>query len=228
MPNNTRQQFKLSKIRLIQRREIWTLTVQGWLFTFISIATLLFFTVTHIHSFLAVTSPIKAEVLVVEGWMPDYGLKQALAEFESGSYRQIITTGIPLEQGFYLSQYKDYANLAAATFRALGLESERVIPVAAPDVTKDRTYASAIALQQWLSKSNIKFKSINLYTHDVHARRSWLLFKQALAPDTKVGVIAAQPLNYDPKRWWRYSSGVRKVIDEFIAYIYARFISWKT
>lgn len=227
MPNKIHRKLKLSKLRLIQRREIWTLTIQGWLVTFISIAALFIFTVTQIHSFLAVNSPIQAEVLVVEGWMPDYTLKQALAEFKSGSYRQIITTGIPLEQGFYLAEYKNYASLAAATFRVLGLEPDRVISVAAPDVTKDRTYASAIALQQWLSKSNIELKSINLYTHDVHARRSWLLFKQALAPDTKVGVIAAQPLNYDPKRWWRYSSGVRKVIDEFIAYIYARFVSWK-
>jgi hypothetical protein len=228
MPNKVRQQFKLPKIRLIQRREIWTLTIQGWLIALISIAALLIFAMNHIHSFLAVTSPIDAEVLVVEGWLPDYGLKQAFAEFESGSYHQIITTGMPLERGYYLAKYKNYANLAAATFRALGLEQDKVISVAAPGAIKDRTYASAIALREWLSKSNIKLKSINLYTHDVHARRSWLLFRQALAPDTKVGVIAAQPLNYDPKRWWRYSSGVRKIIDEFVAYIYARFISWKT
>jgi len=29
--------------------------------------------------------------------------------------------------------------------------------------------------------------------------------------------------DYDPERWWRYSAGVRGVIDESVAYIYAKF-----
>jgi L,D-peptidoglycan transpeptidase YkuD (ErfK/YbiS/YcfS/YnhG family) len=29
--------------------------------------------------------------------------------------------------------------------------------------------------------------------------------------------------DYNPKQWWRYSDGVREVIGESIAYIYAKF-----
>jgi hypothetical protein len=57
-----------------------------------------------------------------------------------------------------------------------------------------------------------------------HARRSWLLFEKVLGPTTRVGIIAVEDCDYDPKRWWRASQGVRIVLDELIAYCYARFV----
>lgn len=212
--------------RLLQRREIWMLTIQGWIVTLLFATTLFIFGITHVQPFLAISSPLKADVLVVEGWIPDYALKQALSEFESGAYRQIITTGIPVERGFFLAEYKNYAEFAAATLKKLGLEPEKIIVVPTPAKIKDRTYAAAVALRQWLSLTNLKLESVNLYTYDVHTRRSWLLFKKALAPKVKVGAIAAKNQDYDPKYWWKSSAGVRAVMDEFIAYLYARFVSW--
>ena len=38
-----------------------------------------------------------------------------------------------------------------------------------------------------------------------------------------VGIIAVSNADYNPKQWWRYSDGVREVIGESIAYIYAKF-----
>jgi len=70
-------------------------------------------------------------------------------------------------------------------------------------------------------------KSINLVTFDVHARRSWIIFKQTLAPEIQVGVIATESLSYNPKHWWTSSEGVRSIIAETIAYIYARFVDWR-
>ena len=157
--------------------------------------------------------------------MPDYELKQALSEFGEGSYNKIITTGGSLPRGYYLAKYKTFAELSAATLKALGLEKEKLIAVPAPDVIKDRTYASAITFRQWLSKSNLNVQSINLYTFDVHTRRSWLTFKKILAPKIKTGAIAAKTQDYQPDKWWVSSEGVRSVISEVIAYIYMRFIN---
>ena len=220
-----RQKSKPPIIRLIQRQEIWMLTIQGWIVTFLCAATLFILGITHVQPFLAVTSPISADVLVVEGWMPDDALKQAFVEFKSGAYRQIITTGTPVEKGSFLTEYKNYAEVAAATLRKLGLPLEKVI-VPTPAKIKDRTYAAAVTLRQWLSKTNPLLESVNLYTYDVHTRRSWLLFKKALAPKVKLGAIAAKTQDYNPKSWWKSSAGVRTVLDEFIAYLYARFVSW--
>ena len=53
-----------------------------------------------------------------------------------------------------------------------------------------------------------------------------LLFQKALGDGIKVGIIAVPNPDYDPKYWWRYSDGVREVIGESIAYIYARLFFW--
>jgi len=68
--------------------------------------------------------------------------------------------------------------------------------------------------------------SINILTEDAHARRTLLLYQKAFGKNVAVGVISVSNPNYDPTRWWRYSDGVREVIGESIAYIYARFFFW--
>jgi uncharacterized SAM-binding protein YcdF (DUF218 family) len=219
----------LSKIKIIKRQEMWTLTAQGWVIAIALIVYFIFFAITNVHAFLAVTSPIKsAEVLIVEGWLPDYAIKEAFTEFKIGSYRQIITTGGSIEKGSFLTGYNNFAEVTAATFIKLGLEAEKVVAVPTPFVVKDRSYESAAEFYRWLSKSNLQIESINLFSLDVHTRRSWLLFKKLLNPKIKVGVIAAKTQDYDPKKWWSSSAGVRTMIDEGIAYIYARFLNWKT
>lgn len=224
--NRRRQNF--SKIKLIKRQEMWTLTAQGWAIAIALIAYLIFFAITHVHSFLAVTYPIKsAKVLVVEGWLPDYAIEEALTEFKNGSYRQIISTGGILGKGSYLTAYNNFAEVSAATFIKLGLEAEKVVAVPTPFVVKDRSYASAAEFHRWLSNSNLQIESINLFSLDVHTRRSWLIFKKLLNPDIKVGIIAAKTQDYDPEKWWDSSQGVRTILDEGIAYIYAKFFNWK-
>lgn len=216
-------------MRLIHRKEMWVPTAQGWLVTFLFVITLMLLIITHIHPFLAPYSPIKAEVLVVEGWINDYAIKDAINEFERGGYQKLITTGLPLGRGYYLARYKNFAELSAATLIALGFDREKVVAVPTSDsVVRNRTSASAKALRQWLTNSGSQVKSINLYTFDVHARRSWIIFKQALAPEIQVGIIAVKSRNYNPKYWWISSEGVRSILSEGIAYIYARLIDWKS
>ena len=51
-----------------------------------------------------------------------------------------------------------------------------------------------------------------------------MLFKEAMGEEIPVGIIACENREYDPKRWWKTSSGVRTVLDETIAYIYAKLL----
>ena len=53
-----------------------------------------------------------------------------------------------------------------------------------------------------------------------------MLFQAALGPDVKVGIISVPDPDYDPAHWWHYSEGVREILGESIAYIYAKFIFW--
>ncbi|NJL42483.1 MAG: DUF218 domain-containing protein [Pseudanabaena sp. SU_2_4] len=178
--------------------------------------------ILNIHPFLAKSSPINADILVVEGWLPDYAIQSAVTEFKQGSYHKLITIGGSLPRGFYLSEYKTFAELAAATLIALGVDREQLIVVSDPSQSQSRTYNSAVILNQWLSTSELQIKSLNIYTLGTHARRSWLLFKEVLEPQISVGIVANEPLNYDSKNWWHSSEGIRTVISELLAYLYVR------
>ena len=64
-------------------------------------------------------------------------------------------------------------------------------------------------------------KAFDLVTLGPHARRSRLLFEEAFEGKVRVGIISIENREYDPVQWWRYSEGVKEVISEGVAYIYA-------
>ena len=80
-----------------------------------------------------------------------------------------------------------------------------------------------MALERRLNKEGFNEASIDVVSLGVHARRSWFLFEKIFS-SVNVGVIAISPNEYDVSRWWLSSGGVRDVISESIAYLYARFI----
>lgn len=210
------------KIRLFCRREKWVLTTQGWLLILTFLMVLLIGTVSNIHHFLAVNSPIQADTLVIEGWLEDSNLKTALSEFRERNYQYLITSGIELPRGYYLSQYKSFAELSAATIRSIGFNSNQLIAIPAKSVQRDRTFAAAVAVKDWIEKTNAPIQAINVYSSGVHARRTWLLFQKAFGSKIQVGIIAADDPEYDDLHWWKSSAGVRKVMSEAIAYVYAK------
>jgi len=207
---------------LLKRRLCWRLTRRGWaaVALLFLICSALF--VRFIHPFLAVTATVSSNVLVVEGWVPDYALKAAAQEFHDRGYQRVYVTGIPLERGAPLSQYKTYAVLGAAVLEYFGVPTNQVYAVSAADVRRDRTYASAVALRDWMEAREELPTSLNLLTLGLHARRSRLMYEDAFGEGCEVGVIAVETEGYDPQRWWASSKGVRGVVGETVAYVYAR------
>ncbi|MFP4014936.1 MAG: ElyC/SanA/YdcF family protein, partial [Chitinispirillaceae bacterium] len=196
-------------------------TIWGWLLISIFSLAALWTVLKFSHSFLAVSKPVNGEILVVEGWVPDDALEKAAEQFRRGTYRFIAVTGGPLDQGSYLIEYGNYAQLGAATLSKLGIEDSLIVPVSAPAVSRDRTFTSAVALKNWLQKSGEEIGSLDLCSFDAHSRRSALLFRRALGKELKVGVIAIPDPSYDSSNWWRTSMGFRMVVGEGIAYVYA-------
>ena len=162
--------------------------------------------------------------MVAEGWLPDYALAEAFQAFKERHYTLLIATGGPLETGSFLSGYSTYANVAAAAFKKMGLDSGDLAAVAAADVKADRTYVSAREVKKWIERSGRAIGSIDLVSLGPHARRSRMLFQKALGPSIRVGVFSCADRSYDARRWWKSSNGFRKVTDEAVAYFYARCI----
>lgn len=157
----------------------------------------------------------------MEGWLPDYALEEAKRTFESHSYRVLVVTGVPIEQGFYLRDCKNYAQVGAATLRELGMKADLIAAVSCPEVPKDRTYATARQVRSWLEQRDPQ-ASVDVFTLGVHARRTWLLYRLALKKHP-VGIIPGKDRRYD-NRWWTTSSGFRIVTGEMIAFVYAKFL----
>lgn len=214
---------------LIQPTKIWLPTALGWLILGSSIGLIGLLLLQMLYPFLAVHAPTEADLLVVDGWMPDYALEQVCTEFYAGSYQRIVTVGTYISRGHYLIEYKTYADVAAATLITLGIPACQVVAISVSKATRYRTHNTAVALRQWLESNKQPVPCINLCTLGPHARRSRLLFRRNLAPEVKVGVIALEPLEYEPNRWWQCSAGGRAIIGELIAYLYTRFtLPWLT
>jgi uncharacterized SAM-binding protein YcdF (DUF218 family) len=123
-----------------------------------------------------------------------------------------------------LVEYKTSAELSATILKKFGINEKAIVSIPPKPVKRDRTFASALAVKNWLAQKNIQPKGINVFSSGPHSRRSWMLFKEAIGEEIPVGIIACENRGYDPKRWWETSSGVRVVLDETIAYLYAKLL----
>lgn len=207
---------------IFTRTQRWGLSGRGWLLSALVILLVGYFAVLNIHPFLAVTHRVNTPVLVVEGWVHRYAIRAGAEEFKKGSYERIFTAGGPIEGG-YINDYQTSASVGAEALKKAGI-SEDVIQMAPSHVIgRDRTYSSAAALRDWLHEHSVAVHSVNVLTEDCHARRTQLLYQKAFGKSVTVGIIAVINPDYDPKHWWRYSDGVREVIGESVAYIYAQF-----
>ena len=196
------------------KRERWGLIWQGWLALLLASVLLVGFFLVTVHPFLAATYRVDANILVVEGWVHDYVIQAAAREFATGG----PNTG----SGGYTWDADTSASVGAGQLRTAGVPAASLQMVPSHVIGRDRTYYSAVALREWFRERNMNVGSFNIIAESTHSRRTWLLFQEAFGDKVKVGVIAVQNPDYDPKCWWRSSDGFRDVVSEAIAYFYAK------
>lgn len=210
---------------LLVRRYRWGLSRTAKFIAAIAVVTFGVIAFLNAYHFLAITERVDGDVLVVEGWIHPYAITASVEELKKHYYRQIFTTGGPVVgKGGYINDYQTSASVGANLLKKAGIPLELVQMVPSHVIGRDRTYSAAIALKDWLREHNVQVRSLNIVTESAHARRTRLLFKRALGPDVNVGIIAVPSPDYDARRWWRYSEGVEEVIDETVAYVYAKFL----
>ena len=209
------------KLRLLVKRPAWCLTWRGLLALVVIVGGVLGIGLFTTVPFLSPNRPVEAaEVLVVEGWLPDYALREAAAEFRRGHYRYILTAGSPLLKGYYTSGSKTSAHLAAETLVLLGVPSDLVRPAPGPDVLRGRSIAHARAIKEWLEVHDPEVRGVNVFSLAVHSRRTWRTFQAVMGSKPQVGIIAHPDAGYDADRWWTTSEGFRTVTGEAIAYFW--------
>lgn len=213
----------MGRFAIIVKKERWTATWIGNLLKLLVFLLLLFTITKSIHPFLAKTKTVESKIMVVEGFIPDFAIQASMSIFMDDNYSLMIITGKKKLKGAYIDEYENDGLHSAATLARMGFDTTKIKVVAiSGDIKKDRTYATAVAVNNWL-KDNKKSIEFNVVTIGCHARRSHLLFKKAMNKDAKAGIIAIKDIRYNPKKWWRSSMGFRSVFNETIAYFYALF-----
>lgn len=207
---------------LLTYRPRWGLSVRGAVLAALLLAAGVAAGLRWSYPFFAITDRAPAELLVVEGWINDHCIRAAAAEYRSGGYTRVFTTGGPVEgMGGYVNDYSTAASIGATRLCEAGVPADQVQMVPSRTRERDRTFSSAVALREWFRAQGIAPRAINVVTADVHARRTRLLFQLAFGSEVRVGVVAIPAIDYDARHWWRYSDGVRDLLGECIAYAYA-------
>ena len=213
----------MGRFAILKKKERWTATRFGHLLKLLVFIILLFIFAKTIHPFLAKTKTVESEILVVEGFIPDFALEASGSIVIKGNYSLMIITGKKKLKGSYIDEYENDGLHSAATLEKIGFDTTNIKVISVDkDIRKDRTYSTALKVKKWLKKSENPF-TFNVVTLGCHARRSHLLFEKAMDEDATIGIIAIEDIRYDHDKWWKSSMGFRSVIDETIAYIYARF-----
>jgi uncharacterized SAM-binding protein YcdF (DUF218 family) len=160
---------------------------------------------------------------VVEGWIHEYAIRSAAGEFRTHAYRRIFTTGGPVTgTGGYVNDFQTSASVGADLLKKAGVPEQSLQMVPSRVMDRDRTFSSAVALRDWIQEHEPFVRGINVVTEDTHARRTWLLFQRAFGRNVQVGIISVANVDYPANRWWHYSQGVKDVVSEFAAYLYAK------
>ncbi len=62
----------------------------------------------YLSGYLSKSEQVKANVLIVEGWLPEYALEMANKEFEKNKYEYVITTGLQYRKEYYMVSENGY------------------------------------------------------------------------------------------------------------------------
>ena len=212
----------MSKInfQVYRKKQCWRPTILGWIIILLVIALIFRLSLVGIYYFLTVNNPVKSKTLVLEGWVPTYAIKDAIASFNDNDYDRIIVTGMPIVNYEFIAPYRNTAEATALALKHYGYRDTVYIATIPTNILVDRTYNTAVATKMIFDEHNQWSKNFNIYSVGVHARRSRFMFEKAFGPDYNIGIIAHRDRTFDPKHWWKSSKGIRNVSNEFVATLY--------
>jgi hypothetical protein len=214
---------------LFRRREIWWPTASGALLILAFVAGTGWALAMAAHDFFAINEPVVtadgrgARVLIVEGWVGENDLDDVVELFKRGHYEHVFTAGGPIPSW---SPFKTYADRAADYLRTHGLDAVPVVSVPSPPTLQDRTFVSAVWVRDAARRAGVPLTQVDVFTHDVHARRTRLLYRMAFGPEVAVGIMASTPQEYDTKRWWTNSYALKTLLGEAISLAWTNCCFW--
>jgi hypothetical protein len=118
------------------------------------------------------------------------------------------------------NDYASYAQLAGNSLMSLGIDSSQIDIIPGEKVSLNRTLTSALAFRDWLKRTDIEVKGINIVTMGIHAERTFMTYNKILNKKYEIGIISLT--DYEARHSRKYK--VLKTIRESIGIIYYWFI----
>ena len=217
---------------LFRRRQVWLPTFSGAIVLVAVAAALAIALLPRLGPFLAPTEHARggdgrgARTLIVEGWLDDDALADAIALAQSGRYERVVTSGGPIETWREIQPWPSYAERAADHLRRHGVRATPVVAVPAPALAQDRSFLSAVVVRDWALAQGLSLDAVDVYSASVHARRSRLVYRMAFGDAVEIGIVAAPPQRYRLDRWWATSEGSKAVLGELLGLAWTKCCFW--
>ena len=129
--------------------------------------------------------------------------------------------------GLYRTDQRSEADETAEQLQRAGVPEEMLVTVAAPPTDYDKTYATAVAVRDWLAQQPEGLPpALNVLSESAHARRSRLLYQKAFGDAVLIGVIAAPREDVSADTWWKTPSARAFTFVQIAKYLYARLLFW--
>lgn len=213
---------------LFRRRQVILPTLWGCLVALVLVMAAMAWVGRRVGVWLAVSEPAvganggPATLLVVEGWLPEGELDDAVNYARLHGYRRLVTSGGPIQS---FSAFSSYAERAA---QHIGNRFPGVVvqAVPTPPTAQDRTFASAIWVRDWAQQNAVPTDTIDVYSLGAHARRTRALYRLAFGEATQVGIIAGMPRDSDVERWWTTSEASKDVLMELVGLAWMQCCFW--
>ena len=127
--------------------------------------------------------------------------------FNSQHYSCFVLVGGPLQGADKASHYPaTYGDLATQRLENLGYDTKKIVKISVPvEPTGRRTLTGAREVERWLDSSETKVCCVDVFTVGMHARKSWVFFRQTLGDRYQVGIISGTEGRHDRVRFWFFS-----------------------
>lgn len=90
--------------------------------------------------------------------------------------------------------------------------------VNSPYSAKNRTFLNAVITREWFQRKGISITRLDVCSSGTHTHRSRDLSQHAFGESVVIGIIAAEPLNFDSAHWWSANSTGKRVAVKFASW----------
>jgi hypothetical protein len=183
----------------------------GFILASVLMYVLLFWVLPDIYRFLSTEKPVRANVLIVQGWLLPFMYDEVAKRIHCDSLSLIVVTG----------EKKDVL-CGKNQLISRGVCTDKIDIAPSNDRLKfSGTFQEAYALRTYLQAKYPDITAVNIFTISVHGRKSLVSFKRVLGKDIKVGVLTCKKNAFDETRLWQSWMGLSLTIKYFIGYLFA-------